>query len=151
MRMCRFCMEIILALSWLFIMCCLQAVAMVFINLSVWKFNSRFGKFKVKFYWMTFFVYFIYEGFKCVLWFSLCHKNIVHKAQIAAGFVFNERIEVSLFELGYEYVFVCRGAYCSHSTAFDLKVKFWVKNKLFSVKISAKNVVITFVVTVFFV
>ena len=49
---------------------------------------------------MTFFVYFIYEGFKCVLWFSLCHKNIVHKAQIAAGFVFNERIEVPLFELG---------------------------------------------------
>ena len=45
------------------------------------------------------------------------------KAQIAAGFVFNERIDVSLFELRHKYVCVCRVAYCSHSTAFDLKVK----------------------------
>ena len=36
-------------------------------------------------------------------------KNIVNKVQIAAGFVFNERIDLSLFKLGHEYVCVCRG------------------------------------------
>ena len=70
-----------------------------------------------------FFIYFIYEGFKLVLLFSSYHKNVVDEAQIAAGFVLNERIDASLFKLGYEYVCAYRGAYCSHGTAFDLKVK----------------------------
>ena len=71
------------------------------------------------------------------------HRNIVDKVQIAAGFVFDERVNVCLFELGHEYVCVCRSTYCSHGTAFDLKVNFDLKSKSFSVKISAKNVVIT--------
>ena len=79
------------------------------------------------------------------------HRNMVDKVEIAAGFAFDERINVSLFELGHEYVSVCRSAYCSHGTAFDLKVNFDLKSKSFSVKISAKNVVFTFVATVFYV
>ena len=82
------------------------------------------------FYGMMFFIYFIYEGFKLVLWFGPYHKNVIDEAQIADGFVFNERIDVFLFTLGHEYVCVCRGAYCSHGTTFDLKVKFWVKNEI---------------------
>ena len=62
-------------------------------------------------------------------WFGPYHKNIVDKAQLAAGLVFNKRVDVFFFELSHEYAVVCRGAYCSHSTAFDLKVKFWVKNE----------------------
>ena len=61
---------------------------------------------------------------------DLMHKNFVDEAQIAAGFVFNERIDVSLFELRHKYVCVSRGTYCSHSKAFDLKVKFGVKNEI---------------------
>ena len=78
---------------------------------------------------MMLFIYFIYEGCKFVLWSGPYHKNIVDKAQIAAGFVFNQRVDVSLFGIGHEYVRVCMGAYCSHDKAFDLKVKLWVKNE----------------------
>ena len=77
-----------------------------------------------------FFIYFIYEGFKFVLWFGPHSKIILtDRAQIAAGFDFNKEIDVSHLELGHEYVCVCRGTYCSHSTVFDLKVKFWVENE----------------------
>ena len=89
--------------------------------------------------------------FQIALGFGSYHKNIFDKAQMVSGFVFNERIDVSLFELWYEYICVWRGPYCSHSTDFDLKVNFWVKSKLLSVAISLKNVVITFMATVFFV
>ena len=75
---------------------------------------------------MIFFIYFIYERFKLVLWFGPYHKNIVDEAQIAAGFVFNKRIDVSLFELGHEYVCVWRILF----TAIDLKVKLWVKSQI---------------------
>ena len=50
--------------------------------------------------------------------------------EIAAGFVFNERIDVSLFQLGHEHFYVCWSAYCSPDTAFDLKVKFLFKNQI---------------------
>ena len=76
-----------------------------------------------------FFIYFVREGFKFVLWLDPYHKNIVDEAQIVAEFVFNERIDVSIFELSHEYVCQCRSAYCSNGTASDLKVKLWVKNK----------------------
>ena len=49
---------------------------------------------------MVFFIYLIYERFKLVLWFGSYHKNVVNEAQIAAGFVFNERVDVFLFKLG---------------------------------------------------
>ena len=38
---------------------------------------------------MIFFIYFIYEEFKFVLWFGIYYKNIIDRAQIAAGLVFN--------------------------------------------------------------
>ena len=57
-------------------------------------------------------------------------KNIVGEAQMAAGFAINEKIDVPLLELEHEYVCVCRGAYCSHGTAFDLNVKLRVKNEI---------------------
>ena len=41
---------------------------------------------------MMFFIYLIFEGFKFVLLFGPYHRNIVDKAQIAAGFVFNDMI-----------------------------------------------------------
>ena len=72
---------------------------------------------------MTIFIYFIYEGFKFVLSFGRYHKNIVDKAQIAAGFAFNEKIVVSLFEHGPNNLCVFRSPYCSHGRTFDLKVK----------------------------
>ena len=68
-------------------------------------------------------IYFIYEEFKLDLWYGPYHKNIIDESEITVGFVFNERIDVSLFELGHEYVCVCRGAYCSHSTASYLALK----------------------------
>ena len=77
--------------------------------------NFLFGKFKIIFYGTTSFIYFIYKEFKLVFWFCLYHT--IDEAQIAAGFVFNERIDVSLFKLGQEYVCVRGGAYCSHGTA----------------------------------
>ena len=46
---------------------------------------------------MMLFIYFIYEEFKFILWFGSFDKNIVDKAQIPAGFLFNERIDVFLF------------------------------------------------------
>ena len=58
-----------------------------------------------------------------VLWSGPYHKNLADEAQIAAGFDFNKKIDVSLLELGHEYVCACRGKYCSHGAAFDLKVK----------------------------
>ena len=79
---------------------------------------------------MMFFVYFIYEEFKLFLWFGPYHKNIVDEVEIVAGFVFNERMGVFLFELGHGYVCLCRNAYCSHNTAFDLKVKILVKHEI---------------------
>ena len=79
---------------------------------------------------MMFFIHFIYEGFKLVLCFGPCHKHIVEEEQINARFVPNEKIDVSLFELGHEYTCACRGTYCSHGTAFDLKVKLLAKKEI---------------------
>ena len=67
-----------------------------------------------------------------VLWFGPYHKNIVDEAHVAAGFVFNEKVDVTLFEYRDKYICVCRGAYFSDSTAFDLKVKLWLKDKIIS-------------------
>ena len=36
------------------------------------------------------------------------------EAQITAEFVFNERIDVSLFKLGHEYVCICGGAHITY-------------------------------------
>ena len=97
---------------------------------SVKTFNFIFGLFKVTFYGMMFCIYFNYEAFELVLWLGPCHKNIIDETQISAGFIFNERIDLSLFELGHEYVCVCRATYYSHRTALDLKVKLRVKNEI---------------------
>ena len=42
----------------------------------------------------SFFAYSIYDGFKLILWFGPCYKNIVDEAQIAAGFVFFDVVAI---------------------------------------------------------
>ena len=86
-------------------------------------------KLKIKFYGM-FCIYFNDEAFKLVLLLGPYHKSIIDEAQIGARFVFNERIDVSLFELGHKYVCACRATYDYHGTALDLKVKLRVKNEI---------------------
>ena len=46
---------------------------------------------------------------------------------MSAGLIFNESIDASPFKIEHEYLCVCSGAYCSHGTAFVLKVKICVK------------------------
>ena len=58
---------------------------------------------------------------KELIWFSdlVYTINIVDETQIADRFVANEWIDVSFFQLWHEYVYECRDAYFSHSTAFE--------------------------------